>query len=183
MASAEYQKRQEGNQWVFDVTPASPPKSLWFAVLGGVCVLFGLMAGPFGWIILLPAGAFSIWLGQFRDGRPAPHRSPSRFTVSPNAIEANGRAFPKDDIHRLIIKNGISNDVIPNIMFQVNTSTAMGAIHRVNVSKVANSLEVETGGKAYLLAGGMDQTTAFGLLHDVSKVLRFETAQQAAAAG
>jgi hypothetical protein len=36
---------------------------------------------------------------------------------------------------------------------------------------VANALEVETGGRAYVLAGGMDQTTAFGLLSDVTKVL------------
>lgn len=182
MASAEYQKRQEGNQWVFDVTPASSPKSLWFTILGGVCILFGLSVGVFGWIILLPAGAFSIWLGQFRDGRPSGHRNPSRFTVTATAIEANGRTFPRDDIHRLIIKNGISNDVIPNVLIPVNTSTAMGAIHRVNISKVTNALEVETGGKAYLLAGGMDPTTAFGLLHDVSKVLRLETTQQAAMA-
>jgi len=182
MASAEYQKRQEGNHWIFDVTPASSPKSLWFTVLGGVCILMGLFTGPFGWLTLVPAGAFSIWMGRFRDGRPEGHRNPSRFVVSPTAIEASGRTFPRDDIHRLIIKNGISNDVIPNVLIPVNTSTAMGATHRVNISKVANALEVETGGKAYLLAGGMDPTTAFGLLHDVSKVLRLEAAQQAATA-
>lgn len=171
MSVAEYQKRQEGNQWVFDVTPASPPRSKYFIILGGVAIVFGLVAGPIGWIILLPAGALGLWIGYFRDGRPAGHRNPSHFTVNETAVQANGQTFQKDDIHRLIIKNGISQDVIPNIMFQVNTSTAMGAIHRVNTSKVANALELETGGKAYILAGGMDQTTAFGLFHDVSKVL------------
>lgn len=59
----------------------------------------------------------------------------------------------------------------------------MGAIHRVNISKVANALEVETGGKAWLLAGGMDQTTVFALLLDVSELQRLEAARQAATAG
>src|SRR6185312_11982402 len=94
MASADYQKRQEGSHWIFDVRPASSPKSLWFTILGGVCILMGLSTGVFGWIILVPAGAFSIWLGQFRDGRPAGHRNPSRCMVSPTEIEASGR-FPQ----------------------------------------------------------------------------------------
>jgi hypothetical protein len=37
----------------------------------------------------------------------------------------------------------------------------------------AHGLEVETGGRGYVLAGGMDKTTAFGLLSDVSRVLGF----------
>jgi hypothetical protein len=57
------------------------------------------------------------------------------------------------------------------VVIPVNTSTALGVGHRAKVSNVANALEVETGGKGFLLAGGMDPTTAFGLLHDVSKVM------------
>lgn len=43
-------------------------------------------------------------------------------------------------------------------------------------SRSANGLEVEAGGRAHVLAGGMDETTAFGLLTDVSRVLQFKTA-------
>jgi hypothetical protein len=176
MPGAEYHKRQDGNQWVFDVTPAAAPKFMYVVIMGGILALLGLIMGPIGWIFFVPLGAFGIWFGYFRDMRPAAHRNPSRFTVSATAVESNGQTFPKDDIHRLIIKNGISNDVVPNVMFKVNTSTGMGAIQRVKVSKVANALELETGGKAYMLAGGMDQTTAFGLFHDVSKVLGLSAA-------
>jgi hypothetical protein len=140
---------------------------------GVVLALIGLLMGPVGWIIFLPIGAFGIWFGYYKDVRPPAHRLPSKFRVSPTAFESNGRTFAKDDIHRLIIKNGVNNEVLgnPNVVIPVNTSTAMGVAHRAKVATVANALELETGGKSYLLAGGMDATTAFGLLHDVGKVI------------
>ena len=179
MAGSEYRKRQEGDGCVFEVTPAQAPKFLILAFGGAILILFALIGGLglVSWIIFIPIGALGIWAGYFRDARPAAYRSPSSFRVNPAAIEANGRTFPKGDIHRLIIKNGVSNEVLgsPNLLIPVSTSTAMGMAHRAQVSTVANALEVETGGKGYVLAGGMDQTTAFGLLHDVSKVLGFST--------
>lgn len=172
MAGSEYHKRQDGGWVVFDVTPAPVPKYTYIVIMGGIACLFGLLVGPVGWLTLLPIGAFGVWFGYFRDMRPPAHRQPTTFRVSPSAVEAHGKSFAKEDIHRLIIKNGISNEVIPNVAF-VNPAmgAAMGAAYRVKVARVSNSLELETGGRAYPLAGGMDQTTAFGLLHDVSKVL------------
>lgn len=172
MRGSEYHKRQDGSWVAFDVTPAPVPKYTYIVIMGVVAGLFGLILGPFGWLILLPLGAFAIWFGYFRDMRPPAHRQPTTFRVSPTSLEAGGKTFAKEDIHRLIIKNGISNEVVPNVAF-VNPAlgTAMGAAYRVKVARVTNSLELETGGRAYPLAGGMDQTTAFGLLHDVSKVL------------
>ena len=175
MAGAEYRKRQDGNGFAFDVIPAPAPKFMILAIGGAVLILFALTAGlgPISWFIFLPIGAAGIWAGYFRDQRPVSHRSPSSFRVNPTGIESNGRTFAKADIHRLIIKNGINNDEVgaPGLLIAVSTPTAMGMAHRAQVSVVANALEVETGGRAYVLAGGMDQTTAFGLLSDVTKVL------------
>jgi len=173
MAGSEYRRHQDGNDSVFDVTPAPAPKFMLMVIGSGILSLLGLLMGPLGWILFLPIGIFGIWFGYFRDGRPVAHRSSSSFRVSPTTITANGRTFAKDEIHRLIIKNAISNEVLgdPNVVIPVSTSTAMGVAHRAQVSKVANELELETGGKAYPLAGGMDHTTAYGLLHDVSKIL------------
>lgn len=176
MAGSEYRKRQEGNATIFEVTPAEAPKFMLLAIGGAILGLLGIVMGPIGWIIFLPVAAFGIWAGYFRDGRPAGHRSPSSFRVTPTAVEASGRTFAKEDIHRLIIKNGVSNQEIgAPVLVPVSASTAMGMAHRAKLATVANALEVETGGKGYFLAGGMDQTTAFGLLHDVSKVLGFGT--------
>jgi hypothetical protein len=57
----------------------------------------------------------------------------------------------------------------------IKASAAAGAgmAYRARVGLIANALTVESGGKATFLAGGMDETTAYGLLADVGKVLHF----------
>lgn len=177
MPGSEYHKHQDGRVVVFDVKPAPVPKYTYIVVISVIAGIFGLMVGPVGWLTLLPIAVFGAWFGYVRDMRPPVHRKPASFKVSPTGVEANGRSFSKDEIHRLIVKNGISNEVIPNVAFaNPAMGAAMGAAYRVKVSRVTNSLELETGGKAYVLAGGMDQTTAFGLLHDVSKALGLNAA-------
>lgn len=170
--ASEYSKRQDGNATVFDVTPASSPKFTYLLIIGGVTGLIGLfsIASGFGIIFLLMA-AVAIWYGWFRDLRPKDHRVPSTFRVTPDQIEAGGRAFSKGDIHRLILRNGITDKELPLQQWSGNTNVVAGMAQRARVSMVANSLNVETGGKSYQLAGGMDETTAYGLLHDVSKAL------------
>jgi hypothetical protein len=55
----------------------------------------------------------------------------------------------------------------------VSTAQAAGLEHRARLATIANALTVESGGKSKILAGGMDKTTAFGLMTDVSKILGF----------
>lgn len=83
----------------------------------------------------------------------------------------------KSDIHRLIVKNGLTDEEVgsPGVLIEVPRAQAMGIAHRLEVSRTAHGLEVETGGRGYVLAGGMDKTTAFGLLSDVSRVMGFNT--------
>jgi hypothetical protein len=170
--ASEYSKRQDGTATVFNVVPASAPKFTYLLIIGGVIGLLGLgtLAGGPG-IIFLAMAAFCFWYGWFRDQRPKDHRVPSSFRVTPEQIEGGGGTFKKDDIHRLILRNGITDKELPIQQYTTNTNVAAGMAHRAKISTVANSLNVETGGKSYLLAGGMDETTAYGLLHDVSKVL------------
>ncbi len=173
---SEYSKRQDGAATVFDVTPASAPKFMYLVIFGGFIGLLGLgmIASGFGIFMLAMAG-FAIWYGWFRDQRPKDHKAPSTFRVTPDRIEANGRSFEKGDIHRLILKNGITDKELPVQQWTTNRNEMAGMAHRANLSMVCNSLNVETGGKSYVLAGGMDETTAYGLLTDVSKTLGFST--------
>jgi len=175
--ASEYQKRQDGAAAVFNVTPASAPKFMYLVIFGAFIGLIGLLsiASGFG-IFFLGMGAFAVWYGWFRDQRPKDHRVPSTFKVTPEQIDANGRTFKKEEIHRLILKNGITDKELPVQQWTTNRNEMAGIAHRAKLSTVANSLNVETGGKSYLLAGGMDETTAYGLLTDVSKVLGWSPA-------
>lgn len=181
MADSEYQKRQDGDSTVFEVTPASAPKNITMVVFLVVPVLiFGglaLASGSVLFIMVVAAvAAFFVYLGLFKDPRPQGHRSKSTFRVSSSTIQSNGRTFNKNEIHRLIIKNGVTKNVMEfaNIAAMQGGATALGRQYELSkVAVVSHALELETGGKAYILAGGMNETTAYGLMKDVGKIIGF----------
>lgn len=170
---SEYQKHTDGNATVFNVTPSSPPKFTYLIVIGVIAVLFGL-AMP-GWVKLpfLLLGGLAIWWGCVADPRPKAHRQPSTFKVSPDAVEANGRTFQKDDIHRLLLRNGVNDE---ELLDHIATTTGQAAVQaqRERAARIAIGLTLESGGKSTLLAGGMNETTAYGLLHETSRILGFD---------
>jgi hypothetical protein len=176
MSGSEYQKRQEGTATVFEVTPAPQKRFMLIVILGGIGVLFGLAvfgSERFLGLLMLGGCGYAVYWAWTKDLRPLEHRSPSTFRVTPDTIESKGQSWRKADIHRLIIKNGITKNIAtaPGVLVEVPPMAAAGAAHRMQVSLTANGLEVEAGGKAHMVAGGMDETTAFGLLTDVSRVL------------
>ena len=176
-ASSEYTKRSDGNATVFDVTPAPAPKFWTLVVIGALCALGGLSSlgsSPSFAIVFLAMGGFSLWYGWSRDQRPKPHQTKATFRVTPEKIETNGFSINKDDIHRLLIRNGITDQELnTGVEMSVSTAQAAGLEHRARLATIANALTVESGGKSKILAGGMDKTTAFGLMTDVSKILGF----------
>jgi hypothetical protein len=174
---AEYSKRQEGSMTVFDVTPAPAPKFGAAIGAGAVAVLLGLgTLGAGVGIFILALGGFSLWYGLKRDIRPKGYKEPATFRATSNTIEAGGRTFKTEDIHRLLIRNGITDQEIPydGVVREVSAAAGAGMAYRARVGMIANGLTLEAGGKSTLLAGGMDSTTAYGLLTDVSKVIGFK---------
>ena len=170
---SEYRKRQEGNATVFDVTPAEAPKFWYLIIIGGVITLGGLLAMP-GGLAFVAMGGFALWYGWTRDLRAKDTRKPATFKVTPESIEGSGQVFRKGDIHRILLKNSITDQELPMEMYTTNTNQMAGQAFRAQTSMIANTLNVEMGGKSTVLAGGMDTTTAYGLLTDVSKVLDFK---------
>lgn len=177
MSASEYQKRQEGNAVVFSVLPAPQKRFMFIVIMGGLMLLLGLsffssehLLGLIG----IAGGGAAVWWGWTHDLRPVEYRSPSTFrVVTGESIQSNGKTFARADIHRLIIKNGLTDEEVgvPNLLIETPRAQAMGMAHRAEVSRTAHGLAVETGGRGYVLAGGMDKTTAFGLLTDVARVL------------
>lgn len=170
MKGSEYQKREEGNAMVFEITPAKPPRFWLMIGFGIVLVLIGLGAGGGGLVAFGGMGAFCLWYGWSRDQRPKPHRARRAIRVTSDTIESQGKTFKKDDIHRLIIKNPYEN-VEVTVSGGIPTGAAVGLARRATIQRICHSLDLESGGKAHLLAGGMDETTAYGLLADVSKII------------
>jgi len=167
MKDSEYQKRQEGNATVFEVTPAPrPPKSKFAAFFGVIMLLLGLcMIGnsTIVMFIFFGLGALAIYRGWFRDPRPKWCRSKVTIRVTPSAIETNGRTFNKEDIARLIVKS---------CAYENGDLYRLPKEHRRDYfGELARAVDLEAGGKAYTLAGGMDSTTAYGLMTDVGKVI------------
>lgn len=176
--ASEYEKTKDGNATVFKVTPAEAPKFMFLVIFGAVLVLGGLAAIASGGIFFLAMGAFALWYGWTRDQRPKEHKAVSSFRVTPEAIEAGGRTVRKEDIHRLILRNGLTDQELNvNAVPEVTAAQATGMAHRARLAKICNSLTLESGGKSTFLAGGMDETTAYGLLREVSGVLGFSERQ------
>ena len=55
-------------------------------------------------------------------------------------------------------------------------SNWFGEFYAHRMDQVSHGLTVEAGGKANLLAGGMDETTAFGLYKEVTGILGLPSA-------
>lgn len=177
---SEYQKAKSGDVTVFTVTPAQAPKFMFMVIFGAILFLGGLVSiasGGFA-VIFMAMGAFCLWYGWKRDQRPKPHQATSTFRVSPTGIEAEGRSVAASDIHRLILRNGITDQEL-NIggNYQITAAQGEGMARRAMLAKISNSLTAEAGGKAIFLAGGMDETTAYGLLREVNSILGFTERQ------
>jgi hypothetical protein len=167
---AEYKKSASGETTLFSVTPASAPKFWYLIVIGGLIFLGGFLGlGIFG--IVMGGGAIAY--GLLRDQRPKDHKAPMSFSVTPSTVVTGGRTFNKDEIHRLKIANPWFDRAGLDV-YTTNANEAAGMAHGMKVGELCYGLTVESGGKAHLLAGGMDRTTAFGLLSDASKVLGYK---------
>lgn len=167
---AEYKKSANGGTTEFSVTPASAPKFWHLIVIGGLIFLGGFLGlGLFGWLM----GGGAVAYGLLRDQRPKDHKAPMSFGVTPTSIISGGRTFDKAEIHRLKIANPWFDRAGLDV-YTTNANQAAGMAHGMKLGELCYGLTVETGGKSHLLAGGMDRTTAFGLLSDTSKILGLE---------
>lgn len=178
MKQAEYRKTQKGDGYQFQVTPA--PK-----VLGGCSGIFFILLLAFLGAMLVGAVvnetlAILVFVGIAvlaflkLDLRKKNHRNPSTFFVSPNIIEVNGQRIEKSNIHRVVIRNAY--DKSPNIQLTgqtVPTGVGVGYDIRKALEQISYSVDIEAGGKATQLAGGMDDVTANGLFTEVSQILGF----------
>ena len=144
------------------------------------------------------AAAFATyqWFGNFMASRDKKTRGTGgSFVASPAGIELVGsETIAPDRIHRLVLRNAFSNVAVPHVVGGViaggtgmvgagaavgaAVGNASGALLVEAAQKdlqrntaIGYKLDVEFGGSAKTLASGMTETTAYGLMQDVGKVL------------
>jgi len=100
------------------------------------------------------------WFGSRIDRRRSPGGT---FVVSPFGIEPEGARIEREQLKRLIIRNGVARAIEPVVSAR--------AVRPDRVVAVAYMLCAETATRSTVLAGGMTETTALGLLTDVSRIL------------
>lgn len=180
----------------FIVTPASAPRSKGAANV--IAVIFALVVigttpahtNPFLVLMRLGIGIVGAWfvrkwVNRWFAGKVDRLRFPGgEFVVSPGAIEAADVTITREQLHRLIVRNGVPD--IQGGAVAVNTGTmftsmAAGAandraVNRARALMVSYMLCAESGGRSHTLAGGMNEVTANGLMTDVSRILDRATA-------
>lgn len=175
----------------FTVTPASAPRSKGAANI--IAVLFALLVigttpahspkvlAGLRFVIGI-AGAWFVrgWVNRWFAGKVDKLRSPGgTFVVSREAIETASGTIAREQLHRLIVRNGVPD--IEGGAVAVDTGTMYSsmqagaandrAVNRARARMVSYMLCAESGGRSYTLAGGMNEVTAHGLLTDVSRTI------------
>ena len=180
----------------FTVTPASAPRSKGAANI--IAVLFALLvigttpahsprilAGLR--VVIGIGGAWFVrgWVNRWFAGKVDKLRAPGgTFVVTREAIETGGGTITREQLHRLIVRNGVPE--IEGGAVAVDTGTMYSsmqagaandrAVNRARAKMVSYMLCAEAGGRSYTLAGGMNEVTAHGLLTDVSRALGLSVA-------
>src|SRR5438093_10144789 len=138
-----YRKSEQSTDTVFEVTPEDPPPfPTTFTVAGKIRAIVEIIIFTFILFLLvnlflprwigMPVGTVLSFLlvrwiwkrGKLKE-RVQPtvmkNRVPSRFIVNPNGVTLNGAFFKKADIHRVLTRNEVLDD-LDHTVVTVSTS-------------------------------------------------------------
>lgn len=160
---------------------------------GGTSHDWGLASFIFG--IIGSVALFKLFRKYSRSQDKKMRGDGGTFVVSKAGINfTDGASVPTERIHRLVMRNAFSGAVIPYAQGGVvaggtgavgmgmaagaavgsaiaNAGTAIAQADIQRGTAIGYRLDVEYGGAAKTLAGGMTETTAYGLMQDVANVL------------
>jgi hypothetical protein len=191
-----YKKLEQGIDTVFEVAPEMAPSMGWGIMAGAkmvnnislsfislICVLVGAAFGKIGLIIGMVVGGTIYWTNTLKrkpESLLTKDRTASRFTVNPEGINFNGQFYKKKDIHRIVIRNEVSERMGDTIIAVSDGSAASrnyaagarrGADFNRRLAAVSHKVEFESGGVPHVLAGGLTEAAAFAIQSDVGAIL------------
>jgi hypothetical protein len=193
-----YRKSEQGQTTVFDVEPEPMPVPM--RLQPGLYVVTLLLVYGMGYLIRLmilgdnvvgrPAHPNFVWWPLllaiaicFGISRMKQHsrwaqkyRVPSKFSISTEGISIGGKLIPREDIHRVIIRNhALSGSDSSGLMYEAGTGVAAAAVsaarYQQRIGAISYRVDVEAGGVSHTLAGGLNEPVAFAVRTDVSTLL------------
>lgn len=171
-----YQKTTNNNEVTFKVQPEkfiSPVTPALKIQIGCFSIL--LAAAPGGFLIstghpILAVIAFALVLFLIRKlitkKEPA-NRIERTFVVTSESIKIDGKTFTKENIQRIIIRNGF--DGLHNNFTGYNRQLAESQYK--GAASVNFRVDIESNGTPLTIAIGLDEPTANAILTDVSNIL------------
>lgn len=185
---SRYEISTGGDQTRFNVYPAKAPFPLFYLIVvlipASVCVWLGA-AAPAPFLSLIGLALLLIPLALWKAPRASKYRKEEQFVITPTKVISGNIEIPRDRVHRIILRNHIfdteTGSDAPGIVVGgvggalVAGSASLGAAQRARRTRILGErswrLDLEAGGTAYTLAGGLNETTAYALMHEVSKKL------------
>ena len=201
-ATSSYKFEQSGDEVIFSVVAAEKRIPIIRRILISIVCFFAFMgifgtsnvvfiSSIVGAIaVFIIAGKLVVWSDKKYRGQGG------NFKASPRGIIFNNEeSVSVERIHRLILRNNFADGVIPYAVggmvgggsgiagATMATSAAIGNALAGGLAQAAIAdknrnmaigyrLDVEYAGNAKTLASGMTETTAYGLMQDVGRVLR-----------
>jgi len=171
-----YQKSTNNNEVTFTVQrekyigPLNPALKI---QLGCLSIL--LAAAPGGLLMstghpILAVFAFAAviyFMKRFMVSKEPANRIDRTFVVTPDGIKIDGQTYTKENIQRIIIRNGF-DDLHTNFTGhtrQLAESSYKGA------ASVNFRVDIESNGTPLSIAIGLNEPTAYAILNDVSSIL------------
>lgn len=180
-----YTKSEQGQATTFVTQPEAVPVPWGLAALGVLPVVIFLFISIPAALVFAAIFAALIWARMKVGPAARKHRLPSTFSVSPEGVSIEGRSIRQKDIHRAIIRNHVLSGGNPSEVITLHQG--LGAMHAAasgaakakfkgQLADISYRVDVEAGGTPHTLAGGLNESTAFAVLSDVSGILGLQHA-------
>lgn len=172
-----YKKTEQGQETIFETEPEKVPSQFWrvFAAMFLVVLLSLLVSW---WMTLAFVLLTWVLAWAIRNSKNSQaYRSATKFSVRKDGVTLNGQFLKTSDIHRVIIRNHLMADQEIHVVATGGNIPAKAQIDglaiRNQIATISYRVDIEAGGVAHTLAGGLNETVAYAIQSDVARILGF----------
>lgn len=175
-----YTKSEQGQTTVFTTTPETVPVPWGLVAISAAATVIPLFISIYFALAVAAVFAALCWARMKKFPSSARYRTPSTFRVSAEGVTIDGKDIKRRDIHRAVIRNHVlSKDNATNFVtihqgvgaMAGAASASANAKFNGQLAAISYRVDLEAGGVPHTLAGGLNESTAFAVLSDVSGIL------------